>query len=467
MTHLEEERAQAVSRRTFLGRAGSATAALGLAGCLHRADRETSVLVIGGGLAGVRTLDLLRGAGRKAHLLEGADILGGRIRTVRAGLTDGEGLELGAERVPDGCPHLQALVRELGLQTRDYPRSQGAFVLRIDGQTHLYREPSDLPATLRFALHPRERDQWPFLLHFTYCDAASEVVPDDPRSGLQWLRDQGASALGIRFIRAFFPEPIDRMSAFGFWSAAVRFRRAGVSRTLVGGLDQLVHRLADRHRDHITTGVDVASVTVREGEIEATDAGGGVWRAQDVVLALPLVPLKRLRFLPRRPALVDAWVNGREVGREVRIHVDYEEAELRRKDLNTTFAGLDFPRVTWASPVRTGPQRRVLSTVSFHDEIDLVRGVVASQGPAGLRSLLCERIPQVTTFGRRVWTADLNADPRIGGTFPYATPGAPATPTRVREGPLILAGGDFSSWPGSMEGALASAVRAAAEVGGG
>ncbi|MAG56574.1 MAG: hypothetical protein CMJ83_09815 [Planctomycetes bacterium] len=434
---------------------------MSLAGCAHAPTRRTSVLIVGGGLAGTRALDLLRRGGHDAHLLEGGARLGGRIRTARDGLPEGSSVELGAERVPDGCPRLQALVRELGLTTLDYPATSAPYALRMDGSTHRFRTPAELPEKIRGALHERERDRWPFHLHLAYCRKTDPVPAGDSRSGLEWLRDQGVSKLGERFIRNFFPEPVDRMSAHGFWLTAMRFLDSGVSRTLDGGLDQLVHRLADRHREHITIGADVSTIALDQDGVTARDRDGRTWRANHIVLALPLKSLDRIRFSPRRPEVIARWTIGRAVAAEVRIHVDYEEDELRRRDVNSTIMGFDFPRVTWASPSVTSPGRRILSSVSFHDEIDSVRETLAQGGVDGLRRLLRARLPQVTTLGPRVWTEDLNADPRIGGTFPYPTPGAPPKPDSVRESRLILAGGDFSSWPGSMEGALESAETAA------
>jgi monoamine oxidase len=74
------------------------------------------------------------------------------------------------------------------------------------------------------------------------------------------------------------------------------------------------------------------------------------------------------------------------------------------------------------------------------------------------------QLPQITSFGTRVFTHDFNKDPLIRGTYTYRTTGAPARPKDGREGRLVLAGGDFSTRPGWMEGALESADTAVKEI---
>ena len=446
------------SRRRFLG----AVAAVPVAGWVApRLDPE--VLIVGGGLSGLRTLDLLRRGGVDARLLEANSRLGGRLWTLREGTPGGAMVEMGGERITDGYRRVQALVRELGLELEDYPAATGAFGWRSNGHVTPFRRPAELPEAVRAGLTPSEADCWPFQLHQRLVDPGDPPDPADPRTALAWLQSRGLSPHGETFVRAFCALPVAVMSAREFWESTVRDLGAGTTRTLRGGVDALALRLAARHEPWIHRATEASSVAFRDGGVEVADQRGRLFRARRLVLALPLLPLRRLRFSGGRPGLIERWCRGREVAAEIRVHGDHRESELNERDQSAYTFGLEFPRVTWARPERSGEGRRVLSTVALHDEVDQVRALLEG-GEGALREHWRRALPHITSLGETVIARDLNADPRIGGTFPYTLPGAGPRPSEVREGSLVLAGGDCSTWPGSIEGALAAAEAAIAAL---
>ncbi len=79
-------------------------------------DKETDVLIVGGGLSGLRLAALLAKQGRAFVLLEAAERFGGRIKTE---LTNTGYFDLGPTWFWPGQPRIDALIQELGLNRFD------------------------------------------------------------------------------------------------------------------------------------------------------------------------------------------------------------------------------------------------------------------------------------------------------------------------------------------------------------
>ncbi|NKE63475.1 FAD-dependent oxidoreductase, partial [Lentzea sp. PSKA42] len=81
---------------------------------------ELDVAVIGAGVAGLTTAFRLRSSGRDVRVFEAADVVGGRMTTVRE---DGFLIDTGAEQIPaTGYPETWRLLGELGIDRGAVPR---------------------------------------------------------------------------------------------------------------------------------------------------------------------------------------------------------------------------------------------------------------------------------------------------------------------------------------------------------
>lgn len=84
-----------------------------------------TVIVLGGGIAGLYASYLLGKTGIKVQLIEATDRLGGRIRTIAD--VSGNFLDLGAEWIQAEHKTAKSLIRELGLKTTDFEVQSDLF----------------------------------------------------------------------------------------------------------------------------------------------------------------------------------------------------------------------------------------------------------------------------------------------------------------------------------------------------
>lgn len=110
-------------------------------------------VVIGGGFAGLAAGYELRKAGWAVTLIEAADEVGGRVRTVRR---DGYTFDTGATQMSTGYREYLALCRELGLREQMVESSPYIGLLR-DGQIHRIDGRSMLSSALTPALSWRSK----------------------------------------------------------------------------------------------------------------------------------------------------------------------------------------------------------------------------------------------------------------------------------------------------------------------
>lgn len=115
---------------------------------------QTTVAVIGGGLAGIYAAKLLRSAGFDFKLIEARDRLGGRILSVdEAGLISQDGFDLGPSWFwPNVQPRFATLVEELGLTSFAQNNDGDVIFERMSRETPArYRPTSQDPQSMRLA----------------------------------------------------------------------------------------------------------------------------------------------------------------------------------------------------------------------------------------------------------------------------------------------------------------------------
>ncbi|MFJ6020709.1 protoporphyrinogen/coproporphyrinogen oxidase [Nocardiopsis alba] len=249
------------------------------------------VAVVGAGPAGLATAHALTAAGRSVRVLEAAEAVGGRMRTLRV---DGHLVDTGAEMIPsaNAYPATWRLIRELGLDADPsaIPRVRGALSVWWAGRA---RRNAGRPLGLLtgMGLSPAARLDLARLLGRL---GGADLDPEHPERGdltdvsvadlLESAHSQVRERLLGPLASGFFGWPLERAAAAPFAAHLVASGSTAHWRTYRDGMDTLPRALADRldvRTDHPVTRV------VEEADGVRLESPRGDLTAGAVVLAVP------------------------------------------------------------------------------------------------------------------------------------------------------------------------------------
>ena len=446
-----------LDRRQVLSGFAALTTVPLLASC---SAKPSNTLIIGGGLSGLVALDELRRGGHDAHLLEGGGRVGGRVRTFRDGLKPGLRAEAGAERVPQSHEALLALLGRLGIATKPYAPFESPMMFRIDGKLVPW-DGDSFPAGLERGLSKKEKGSSLLGMHLCYTLEGDLAAEDDKRSGLEWMRSQGLSDAGERLLQMFCPFPMTRMKAREFQEACRHSKKADHSHVVEGGSDRITEALAAAHTQHITRGARIVALERRGPSWTAIEQSGKTHRANQVVLCLSLEASRRLRIQGDAGAMVQRRCNQLEAGHEIKVHMQISKAARKEAGHGSFSLGETFPRITWCLPEES-EGRVIVNAMAIREDIPILEAVLR-KGDFELQKFMETTAPKLATLSEKTLAYDWKADDLIGGTYAFSPPGRTGTRAVERKDNLLLAGGDFSSLPGWMEGAIHSAQDAVKE----
>jgi oxygen-dependent protoporphyrinogen oxidase len=259
-----------------------------------------SIVVVGGGVAGLTCAWRLRRAGHEVEVLEREPVAGGRMRSERIATPRGDFVvDRGAQFVASGYRNMQCVVDALGLRARLHPVAKTSNAILRDGALH----PGDYGSILEFArsrlLGAGAKLRLPRLLVEIvrqgrrldpyHPERAAAIDREDLATGLARLVGEEAAEylFAPAFSSTFDADPEDLGTAFALLSA--KFVLSGF-RLLAfdGGIGVLTQTLAEQvpvrtgcEVTAVETGADGARVTSRVGDRE------GRVLADAAVVALP------------------------------------------------------------------------------------------------------------------------------------------------------------------------------------
>ena len=397
------------------------------------------VAVVGAGLAGLAcAVDLVR-AGIDVTVYEARDRVGGRVWSDV--MPDGAIFERGGEFIETGYDHMLRRAAEHGLAVVAQGFDFAAREVRTDGRSHpallLGAEAAVAGALQQLGAAAEEL-------------SAAEAIAQAP------LEPLAREALTLR-LEGTYTVDLARVSAAWLASAEVRAEEGGEvlpSSRLAAGNQALSTAMARVLGERLLLESPVrelhagtASVTVRTGGERGYDR---VVLALPLPLALGLLPMLRERRSSDRLFF----------GTACKLHVPLAEPAVP-----TAVQGLEAAFWTWTASDAAGGPATFASSFAGGARATEVLGI--ARGPAHWRASVQALRPELDLSGEAILT-DWGAEGFTAGSYACHPPGWGARDDRdvaAPAGRVHLAGEHTAAeFCGTMEGALRSGARAAAEV---
>jgi len=460
-----------VNRRRFLLQAGGGLplALAAVPGVSARAlDADAPVVVIGAGLAGLRTADLLRKAGTPVIVLEARARAGGRVVTVRTPFDDGLHAEAGPVRIATAHRSVLQAVRAYTLPLVPLTAS-GADVTVIDG-----RPASTLQEqrVWMLDLKPDERMKTPADLLNRYVGELPRELGDPAASPAafarwteyermtwpQWLRSRGASPDAVRLMTAGGNS--STVSALYVLRQYAMLRASTERYAIGGGMDRLPAAMAAALTGIVRYNAPVIRVVRQSTRFRVDYRDGAAVKsvaASRVVFAVPASTMRQIDITPR-------------------LSRSKEQAMAQLSYYDGIRVLLQVKRPFWKAAGLSGAARTDRATEMLdatNEQIGSARGILAATIEGGTASvaagvdLVAEAFPAIRSEVEKGTVHHWSAEPWTRGAFAVYRPGQMTTlmpALASAEGGLHFAGEHTSVWTGWMEGALESGERAAREV---
>ncbi len=318
-------------------------------------SRETDVVVVGAGLAGLAAARKLTAEGIDCVVLEARDRVGGR--TLNHSIGDGKIVEVGGQWVGPTQTRVLELIRELGLESFS-TYSQGEHVIEYQGELRRYT--GTIPRISKRLLADFGQAQWKLdrMARKVPADApwtAPKAKAWDSQTLWSWMRrnvyTQGARdslSLAVEAVWAAQPEDLSLLHVLFYISAAGGLdalwdTEGGAQDARVVGGSQLISiRMAEALGERVVLDAPVRRisyepdrVTVHADEIDV--------EARRVIVAIPPTLTSRIAYDPPMPAMRDQLTQRIPQGTVIKCMAIYERPFWRDRDLTGQATSIDGP----------------------------------------------------------------------------------------------------------------------------
>ncbi|WP_263788873.1 FAD-dependent oxidoreductase [Salinibacter grassmerensis] len=444
------------------------------------------VIVVGAGLAGLAAAWELGEAGHEVTVLEARTRPGGRVQTLRDPFAPGLHAEVGAAGFSKTYAEANRYIDELELERAEWAQPDLPKLYHLKGE--------------RFAAGPNEQPDWPYDLTeeeqnlgpvgimkkylfgtLPKAIAKPQSWNEPPLAGLdkmtlgEYMREQGASEGATHLIRdtQWFGSAVGTSSALSSAVSDFGLFMGGAPFVLEGGNDRLPEAMARRLGRHVRYGVEAQALrdTGQGVEVQAKQGGRPVsLQADQAICTVPAPVMQGLQVEPQLRSEKQAALRDLPYARVLRVQFQVQQG-FWHEDGVTGSAYTDLPvgridRQPYSDA--GGPdQRSVLEA--------FISGVVAEQlagrPNAQITEVALDQIeklhPRIREFQEGGVVKSWSEDPYALGAWSWPGPGDVTGHLEALQRPhgrIHFAGEHTSVLRATMEGALRSGIRAAAEV---
>ena len=421
-------------------------------------------MVVGAGLAGLRTADLLHKAGVPVIVLEARALPGGRVVTVRALFDDGLHAEAGPTRIAGAHQAVLRAARAYKLPLVLHAVT-GADVTAVHG-----RPASTLEGQRAWMLDlkPDEQKMTPAELLNRYVGSVGISSAYDRLSWPEWLRSRGASPDAVRLMTVGGDS--SSVSALYVLRQYAMLRASTQRYKIGGGMDRLPGAMAASLSGIIRYNAPVVRVErqstgfrvdYREG------AAGKTMAAARVVFAVPASTMRQIELKPRLSRVKERAIEQLSYYDGVRFLMQVKRPFWKAAGLSGS-ARTDRATEIWdAATDQTAPSRGILAATTGGEMGRRTLGMTPDASLSLGVDLMADAFPAIRSEFEKGAVYRWSIEPWTRGAFALYRPGQMTTLMPVLASAasgLHFAGEHTSIWTGWMEGALESGERAAREV---
>ena len=433
------------------------------------------VAVVGAGLSGLTAARCLRERGVDVELIEGGPRAGGRARTVTAPFVGGQFVESGAEWVDTDHHRIRALLDRHGLPLLGEGQ-QWTTIRRL-----LFRDGALLDPRQIRSNDPdidRQLDEYEAVF-VTIADGIADpgrpdLHPDarahDARSMADVARDIGLGELAALFARRnsqgeFAAEPGEVSALFvAQQRAQMAAHGAGQivrAHRVDGGLIRLVAAMEASLGIDIAYGEMLQRIAWADDGVELTTNSRTV-RADRVVLACSVVPLRSVQFEPALPDALAAAIDQLGYGAITKTALQYPRRGWPQGYANTSLESQRVYEPTIDQPGEAGVLMAYVGGDGGRAQAALDESERMTRVAGDIETMYHLGDEPLGGFSR-AWSGE----PRYGGSYAVYRPGQVTAHWQVLRqpcGPIWLAGEHTATWTGYLEGAVESGERAAEQI---
>lgn len=433
------------------------------------------VVILGAGLAGLAAGWKLRNEGHDVTILEAQLHPGGRVHTIREGLSDDLYAEAGAGRIPSAHDATLEWVKYFGLELEPFYPKDLAQVALLKGKR--VKIPADAPVDMSLVpldLTAEERKIGLTNLEAHYCNETAKAVGDRLRedwppeiarlgdvSMSDFLRKRGASEDAIHYIMLGFED-----------EAAPDFLRDvlnhGALTKIKGGNDQLPRAFAAKLSDVIRYGCAVEHIEHGENLVRISCRHAGMLdhlEAEAAICTIPYSVLRRIpvtpEWSPRKRNVIDHLNYGPCVRTTYQVSRRYWEDE-GLNGFGTSDRDIEVWHPTHGKPGRRG-LLQAYAYENYARQLDqLSESARVEQTVRDMEEVHPGLRPNLEAVLVKSWVND----PWQRGAYTVHPAGQLKWYPDIcsREGRVWFAGEHASPWPGWMQGAITSGIKAAREI---